>query len=176
MEGLVARGVDKWKPKSGRGTSTKGKLGDPIADTALLFELGTATIIAPKVSLLGKAAVAIVGIQEGVKAKQAIAKDRAHRALTGNPLDVPVTLQGKEAMAEKIVSSGLAVGTNEFRNPSIRLGLGVAAIGFAVAGAIRGHAAHRENMRAADEIMANFVPTPVDEPAVMPGIEAPATA
>jgi hypothetical protein len=155
MEGLVARAIDKKLPNSGRGTSTKGKLGDPIADSMMLFELGAGALAGRKVSPLGKIAIAIVGMQEALKAKQALAKDREYRTLTGESLNVPISFKGKEAMAEKMVASGLAIATHEISNPTGELALGIGAIGFAVAGAVRGHSAHRENMQIANELITN---------------------
>jgi phosphatidylglycerophosphate synthase len=163
MEGIPARKIDEWKPEWHRGRSKKGKLGDPGADSSMLAELTIGTLFAPKVSLLGKLALVIVGAQETIKAVEAVSKDKEHRALTGEHLNVPITDDGKEAMIEKMGAAGLAILTNEFEHPVVRLGLGMTALGFAIAGAARGHAAHRENMRAADEIMANFQ-TPVEVP------------
>lgn len=153
MEGYVARKVDQKWPESGRGRSNKGKMADPIADTIMLAEVATGALLGPRVSRLGKAAVIIAIGQEAYKAQQAIRLNNTYQALTGEALDVPITMKGKEAMAEKMLGVGLATLTNSFDNSLVRTVTGAAALGFSVAGALRGHSAHLDNMEAAYDMI-----------------------
>jgi hypothetical protein len=138
-EGLVARAWDKLFPTSGRGVTVGGERADPVADSLMLFEVAGAAMAAREVSLLGKAALLIVSLQEGVKAKWAIGANSQFNALTGEQLKIPVTDPGKEAMAEKMLAGGLAVWTNDVEHPVVRTALGIGAVAFAVSRARRGH-------------------------------------
>lgn len=100
-----------------------------------------------------KVAMGIVLVQEGIKAKQASAKNSRYKDITGAMLDVPITMRGKEAMAEKLVGASLAAATHEINNPIARTGVSALAVYFAAAGALRGHKAHQDNMRIADSMI-----------------------
>ena len=139
MEGWGARLIDKTFPRSGRGATVIGESGDPIADSLLLLEVGAAALVAPRVNILGKMAVAVILAQETKKSVWAIRTAKTYNDLTGERLTIATTLDGKEAMAEKILAGGLATWTNDVKHPGARLALGVAALGFAVSGAVRGH-------------------------------------
>lgn len=153
MEGWGARLTDKIIPDSGRGATVIGESADPIADSLLLLEVGGAALLAPRVSMLGKLAVALILAQETRKAAWAITTDRKYRELTGNKLTITTTMNGKEAMAEKILAGGLATWTNDVEHPVAKLVLGVAALGFAVSGALRGHEEFQKYKVIADDMI-----------------------
>ncbi len=152
MEGWVARKISTKQPDSKLGISNKGKLLDPIADTIMLGEITAGILFAPRVSRLGKVAVTIVAIQEAVKAHDVVKANNEYRALTGMTLEIPVSDQGKEAMAEKMLAGGLATTTNDIEGVVSRTAVGLAALGFGIAGALRGRSAHKKNMQVAQEI------------------------
>lgn len=156
MEGSVARAIDKKWPESGLGTSTKGAEGDKYADALALLTVSGAALLAPKVSPLGKAAVGTVLAQEGYKTVWAAVRAAQYANKTGELLEIPTDMEGKEAMAEKFVAIEAAVMTAETDNPYARLALGSAALGFALAGSWRGEKVRQRYDEISTELMAVY--------------------
>ena len=108
MEGRLARFISKHWPESGLGVSTAGADLDPLADTAAILEVAAAALVAPRVSTLGKMAVATMFGQEGFKTKWALGANKIYKAQTnGERLTMPVSNEGKEAMAKNLLVSHL---------------------------------------------------------------------
>ena len=165
MEGKLARIIDKTWPDSGWGTTLHGAPVDTYADTLAALILGASIIRAPNVSKIAKISTALVLGQEGYKAGWALARNgeymkavRKHeentRQLFANDmsaimpmfpkkLELPSSLRGKEAMAEKLTTLAGAAATNDLDPGPLRTGLIIATAGFAVAGAMRGEYARR---------------------------------
>lgn len=163
MEGRVARFIDKKWPNSGWGCTAHGAPWDTYADTSALLIVGAATLLAPRVSKPAKAAMSMVLAQETSKAHWAFASNQEYmrhvklnRSLAEmllsmdlidempvlpGKLELPTSVDGKEAMAEKLTAAVLAVATNDFDNQVVRTGLGVGALTFASIGTIRGERA-----------------------------------
>lgn len=154
MEGWGARFIDKTFPQSGRGATKIGEGGDPIADTLLLLEVGGAALAAPRVNILGKLAVSVILAQETQKALWAVNTAKTYHRYAGGKIPIKTTIDGKEAMAEKILAGGLATWTNDFEDPLIRVSLGAASLGFAIAGALRGHREFLKYQSTAEDIIA----------------------
>lgn len=138
MEGSVARAIDDRWPDSGLGTSKHGAAGDKYADAAALLTVSGAALLAPRISLPGKMAVGTILAQEGYKIIWASVRAAQYARETGKLLDLPVTMQGKEAMAEKFVGLGSAICTGDTDNPLLRASFGAAALAFAGIGSLRG--------------------------------------
>lgn len=143
MEGSVARAIDNKWPASKMGTSTKGAKADKYADAMALVTVAGAAILAPRVSVPGKLAVGTILAQEGYKTIWAGVRAAQHARETGELLEIPVSLEGKEAMAEKFVALESAVLTGDTDNPFLRTSLGIAALAFAGVGSWRGEQVRR---------------------------------
>jgi len=148
MEGSVARLIDKLFPGKGWGVSKFGIPADTIADSAALMIIGEGIIKGPKVHPLGKLATGMVLGQESFKAGWAGLRTVQFKAATGQRLEIPVQIEGKEAMVEKMFGIELAVITNELDSPAARLAIGSAALTVATAGSVRGEAIRRAYDRA----------------------------
>ncbi len=144
MEGSAARLTDKLFPKWHRGRTEFGELADIVADTAALLIISEGVLRGPKVHPLGKVAMLEILGQEGLKASWAGFRTAQFKKFTGEGLKIPVTPEGKEAMAEKMVGAGLAVATNELDNPTAKFAVGVASVAFATAGVKRGETVRRQ--------------------------------
>lgn len=143
MEGSVARVIDKRWPDSGLGTSTKGAKADKYADAISLITVAGAAMLAPRVSIPGKLAVGTILAQEGYKTIWAGVRAAQYARETGELLEIPVNLEGKEAMSEKFVALESAVLTGDTDSPLLRISLGIAALSFAGIGAWRGEKVRR---------------------------------
>src|SRR5690606_6753789 len=117
------------------------------------------TLIAPNVSQSGKAAVGLVLAQEGYKTVWAAIRAAQYANKTGELLEIPTDIEGKEAMAEKFVAIEAAVMTSETDNPYIRLALGSTALGFAISGSWRGEKVRQRY----DEITTDLLAVHSDE-------------
>lgn len=175
LEGYPARLIDKLWPDSGYGTTAHGARNDTYADAAALLVVGAATLKAPRVTRSGKAAMAAILGQEGFKAAWALRRNREYQDLTGQRLELPSSLEGKEAMAEKLTGAVFAIATNDTDNTYVRAALSAGALYFAGVGSWRGERARRnydetiEGMFiSAAEKLAHVVHLPVPEPALTP--------
>ncbi len=153
MEGVLARAIEKRWPGSGWGITEHGAEWDTYADATALLIIGACALKGPRVSLMGKAAIFEIIGQEGSKAGWAMYQNARYQQAEEGRLYLPPSLQGKEAMAEKLVGAVFAVATNDFDDLRMRTGLGVAALGFATTGAIRGELARRSYQPMIDEMM-----------------------
>ena len=143
VDGLVARYMDKYFPELGLGSTETGKALDPIADTAAFLEISAAALKAPRVSKLGKAAVGIVIAGESVKTMWATWANIRHRRATGEQLVIKPSRAGKIATAEKFAALTAAVATHDLEPGRKRTMLGIAAVGAAIDGVLRGEKARR---------------------------------
>ncbi len=157
MEGQVCRFIDKHWPGSGYGSTEHGARNDPIADTAALIEIAGAALKAPRVSVAGKIATASVVGFEGYKTQWALRRNYNFQKLTGDQLILPTSIDGKEAMAEKMTAIELAVATNDIDNPLFRAALGVGAMAFAGVGDIRGGRARRAYEPLIEDLKAHYL-------------------
>ena len=152
-EGNVARAIDKYFPNSHRGSSSKGARWDPIADSASLLTVCAAGLFAPRIPVTGKIAIASVLGHEGVKAVWAARENIMVMNATGQQLEIPPTLKGKESMAEKFTAVTLAVIANDIDHEQTKQIIGLGALAFAVTGSIRGELQRRIYSKKADEII-----------------------
>jgi len=136
-EGNMARALDKYKPEWHIGTSTKGAEYDPIADTAAILIVSSAALFAPRMPVVGRAAIATALGHEGRKVAWAIGKNNLYKEVAGERLHIPPSLEGKESMAEKLSAIGLAVLASDFDNQYARQTLSASAMALAVTGARR---------------------------------------
>lgn len=136
-EGYVARFFDAHFPQWHIGTSKYGPEADQYADATALLIFSAGALLGPKVSMSAKLAVGAVLGQEGIKAAWAIGKNFDYRAAGGDRLEIPSSLVGKLAMAEKLVAVALAGATNDFDGRT-RATLGAGALAFAGVGTARG--------------------------------------
>lgn len=143
LDGWTATLFDKLFPDSGLGRSEFGAKADQYADSVAVLEVTVATLLAPRVSWLGKAAVATVLAQEGHKIQWAVRSAKDYYAQTGELLDIPTEPEGQESMAEKLVAACAAVATGETDNRLYRASFGALAMGFASAGSLRGERVRR---------------------------------
>lgn len=143
MEGQVCRLIDKFWPDSGLGSTEHGARNDPIADTMALIEIGGAILKAPRVTPAAKMATAAVFGAEGYKTQWALRRNAAFKARTGEQLILPTSLEGKEAMAEKMTTLILATATHDTDNPLLRTALSAGAMTFAGIGTARGERARQ---------------------------------
>ncbi len=167
-EGNVARFISKHWPDSGLGVSKHGIREDPIADTLAIGEIVLGTFISKKTSRLAKFAAGIIVAQEAKKALWAYSADRAYRAATttkanprGEKLIITPDVEGKLAMTEKAIAGTAIVATAETSNPIIRTGLGLVALGFAIAGSWRADKIQSTYQRDFEQQMAT-IPTSQD--------------
>ncbi len=161
MEGKVARWIDKHYPESGLGTSNFGADWDPRADTMALLILSGGVLRAPRVTRTAKAATGLVLGQEGVKAAWAITSNHRYNSIKPEDAEnlsklLPVTKDGKEAMAEKFAAICCAVATNDFDNPYVRASLSAGAVAFASTGTLRGERVRNGYNMKLKEIMAGL--------------------
>jgi len=154
-EGNVARSIDRYFPDSNRGSSTKGARWDPIADTASLLTICAGGLFAPKIPITGKIAIASVLGHEGVKSVWAARKNILYMNATGQQLEIPPTLQGKESMAEKFTAVTLAVITNDIDHEQTKQIIGLGALGFAITGSVRGEIQRRIYAKKANDLIKN---------------------
>jgi phosphatidylglycerophosphate synthase len=152
-EGNVARAIDKYLPNSKRGSSTKGAKWDPIADSASLLTICAGGLFAPKIPLTGKLAIASVLGHEGIKAVWAARKNMVFLNATGQQLEIPPTLKGKESMAEKFTAVTLAVLSNDIDHEQTKQIIGLGSLGFALTGSIRGEAQRRIYAKKANDLI-----------------------
>ncbi|MDB5164141.1 MAG: hypothetical protein JWS12_759 [Candidatus Saccharibacteria bacterium] len=160
MEGIPARLIDKYFPNSGRGKTKLGAEGDQVADVAAILRLGEAIRRAPRISLLGKTATALALAQETRKSVWAVKAAYRYQYYTGERLSIPTIEAGKEAMAEKLVAITFAVATHETDNPMARLALGMAAMGFAIPGALRGESVMKQYNASFQQMFSVALSTP----------------
>jgi hypothetical protein len=172
MEGsLIARPIDVLLPGKGWGSTENGQPVDTICDTSGLLIVCGAALRAPRVSLPAKAAVAGVLGTEGRKAAWAISSSLEYTRAGGEGrLDIPTSLDGKEAMVEKLFAVTLACATNDVDPGLARNTLSAAALCFAGAGGLRGERAREMYQRQFVEIMHDLGATPqAQAPAQNPG-------
>ncbi len=155
-EGNVARYIDKKYPDSGRGTTNHGKLADPIADTAGLLTVSTGALLSQRVSPAAKCAIGLVLGVEANKAAWAYRQASSYKKATGKDLKPNVSLEGKEAMAEKFTALLFAVATSEVEPGWKQSLLGAVAVGFAVSGTIRGESARRDYSEVINGALTDF--------------------
>ncbi len=153
MEGIVARAMDKYFPAMDRGTTKIGIAGDKHADVLAMLILSGAALRAPRVSAAGKLAVATVLGQEGVKIVWALSSGWRYRRETGMLLDVPPSVDGKEATAEKLTAVCAAAATNDTDSWTLRRGLDAVALGFAGVGTLRGEKARQDYVPIVEELL-----------------------
>ena len=153
MEGSVARLTDKLFPKAGRGATRFGIAADKYADTAAILCVAGATLRAPRVATVAKAAVAVALGQEGTKIAWALNSGIKYKAATGENLDFPPSLIGKESMAEKFVAVAAAAATNDTDSRLARAGLCAVAASFAGSGVLHGEQARRQYDEFFQELM-----------------------
>jgi len=190
MEGKAGLLLDSLVPTWRIGNSAHGVPLDIYMDALAMLGLGAAIMVAPRISLAGKAATASVLGAEGVKAGWGLisnkrygdAVKRHETALLGfhrnegdselpefsHRLELPPTIGGKSAMAEKMTSVVVAVATSEVDTFLARRALDGAALYFASVGCRRGEEArgnyrvqtndlvdfHHEEARVLEELMA----------------------
>ncbi len=157
-EGTEARLGDKYFPGSWLGSSEIGAEWDPIADTAAIITVGSAGLIAPRMPVLGRAAIATALGHEGYKAAWAIGKNKEYKAIAGKSLKIAPTIEGKESMAEKFSAIILAVAASDFDNQYYRQTLSAAALGLAVTGSLRAESQRRVYNMIADNMIADLQP------------------
>jgi hypothetical protein len=150
MEGTPARLIDKLWPKSGLGTSEPGMRADPVADTGAMIALARGILKSPRVPKTAKLGTAIILAQEVNKARWVAGKARDFKERTiseefpkGEVLNIPVTLDAKEATVEKMFAEGLATLTNEIESPFVREIAGFGSLYFAISGAVRAEKVRR---------------------------------
>jgi phosphatidylglycerophosphate synthase len=153
LEGVPGRLLDKYKPEWKLGSSEFGALADKYADTAAVLTVAGAALIAPRMPVVGRAAVLTAFGQEGVKAAWAVRKGLEHRKATGKNLNIPPSIEGKEAMAEKMTALGLAILASDLEKPAPRQAVSAAALGFAVVGSLRAERERDKYDQMADEMI-----------------------
>ncbi|MCA9331933.1 hypothetical protein KC968_03270 [Candidatus Saccharibacteria bacterium] len=158
MEGSVARFIDKQWPDSGLGTSTKGTKADKYADAVALLTVAGASLLAPRISKSGKLAVGTILTQEGYKTVWAGIRAAQFANETGQLLEIPVTMEGKEAMAEKFVALESAVLTGDTDNRLLRNVLGGTALAFAGIGAYRGEKVRSQYETVYQDLLSEHLP------------------
>ena len=175
-EGWLARFIeDRW-PESGLGITEHGETADTVGDAAAMAIITPALLLAPRVSVPAKIATATVLGQEGTKAVWALVRNNQYmdgvqqlerhyqeqlalRNIAEIPelpkrLQVPVTAEGKEAMAEKFTGIGFAALTNDLSPGFARHAAGAAALAFATAGSVRGEQARQDYEPQVQEMIA----------------------
>jgi hypothetical protein len=175
MEGTPGRILDKFFPDSGLGTSEFGAKADIVADTIAVLEIGGAALIAPRMPIIGRAAVGIAMGHEAIKTAWSLNMVRKYRSAGGQ--DIPYikpSNEGKCSMAEKMTAIGLAVLSSDFDNQKIRQPIAATALAFAVIGTARGEEQRQEYREVADrmiEELSEDIPefTTID-PAIMAAI------
>ncbi len=157
MEGQVCRWIDKTWPNSGYGSTEHGARRDPIADTMAMGILGGAILGSPKVSASGKIATATVFGVEGYKTQWALRSNAKFKNFTGEPLILPASADGKEAMAEKMTAIEFAIATNDVDNQVLKAALGAGAMAFAGVGSYRGERARRAYEPLIEDLIAHHL-------------------
>lgn len=160
MEGALGRFIDKKLPDSGLGSSEFGAEADIVADTLALLEICGAALIAPRVPVAGKLAVATTLGHEGMKAVWGLNKNRLYRKAGGSKLYIPPTDEGKCSMAEKMMAVGLAVLASDFDDQRIRQPLALTSLALAGIGTLRGEEQRQIYENVANEMIANLQGTP----------------
>jgi phosphatidylglycerophosphate synthase len=144
-------------PNSGLGTSPFGAKADIIADTAALVTVGGAALIAPRMPIVSRIAVATVFGHEAFKSTWGLNKNRIWRKAGGNDnLYIKPTLNGKCSMAEKMTAVGFAVLSSDFDEQAYRQPLAAAALAFAVIGTARGEQERQDYEGIANEMIENL--------------------
>jgi hypothetical protein len=167
MEGsLVARPLDVLLPGKGWGSTENGQVVDTICDSSGILIVCGAALRAPGVSLPAKAAVTGVLGTEGRKAVWAISSSVDYARAGGEGrLDIPTSLDGKEAMVEKLFAITLACATNDVNPGLARNTLSAGALCFAGVGGLRGERARQMYQRQFVEIMQDLGATQSTHPA-----------
>jgi len=156
-EGNLARFIDSRWPDSGWGSTEHGARRDTYADTAALLMVSAAALRAPRVTAGAKLAIGTVLGQEAIKTGWALHSNMLYGNMhDGERLELPVSLTGKEAMAEKFAAVALAVGTHDAQTTAMRAGLTIASLGFAGAGALRGEAARQEYIPLVEQLLDQY--------------------
>lgn len=157
MEGAPGRLIDKYLPDSDLGTSTFGARADIVADTAALVIVGGSAIVAPRMPLVSRVAVALTFGHEGFKSVWGLNKNRLWKNAGGQGnLYIKPTLDGKCSMAEKMTSIGLAVLSSDFDEHKYRQPIAAASLAFAVIGTARGEQERQEYEGVANEMIDNL--------------------
>ena len=159
MEGAPGRLIDKIWPNSRLGTSDFGAKADPIADTMAVLQIGGAAIFAPRMPIMGRAAVATAIGHEGFKGVWALRANKAWKTAGGDGnLYIPPTQEGKCSMAEKMSATGLAVLASDFDDQRIRQPIAGAALALSVMGTLRGENERQHYAGVAQEMIAGIQP------------------
>ena len=163
-EGNVARVIDKLLPDQGWGSTEHGERTDILCDTTGILLISGAGLRAPNVSLGSKLAIAGILGAEGVKASWAISRSLKYKNAGGGRLDIPVSLDGKEAMLEKLVAISLALATNDTDDRLMRTGLTGGALYFGTTGSVRGESARRSYETQVQEMLSELPGQALEHP------------
>lgn len=156
VDGFLARLIDRVAPESGLGASKFGADVDEYVDAAAMIIVGGAALVAPRMPIPGRLAVAAILGNEGTKVAWALQKNEEYRQVAeGRRLRIPASLANKEAMAEKITGMVVAVLASDFDDPRTRNALGAVAFGFAAAGSVRSQVHRQEYEELANQMIAD---------------------
>ena len=113
LEGLSARLIDRLWPEWERGRTKFGVAADKYVDAGALAIVAAAALVAPRVSLAGKATAGAILAQQGKKAVWAGRMGLEYQQATGGFLDLEPTDEGKRGVFEQLVGLTAAVATND---------------------------------------------------------------
>jgi hypothetical protein len=154
MEGKLGWLIDTLWPNSGRGSSEFGEQADLFADATALLLVGGGALRGPRVPLEAKTGVGLILAQEGLKAAWGVRANSQYKSAGGEGvLNIPASVEGRSAMAEKFTGILLAVAAHEADDPRLRHTIGAASFAMCAIGAARGQLAQNEYHQRFDYIL-----------------------